>query len=183
MKKLLIVMLMFISYVSYGQIIKFDRNQYGENNGGISIFMGPKLEMMVDGRFKNFGGFGVDMYNTHVIDGITKNGYGFYYLTPSIKKIEGIVGLGWVSDYLPEQQYQSVSGYRKSNGTYVNSYTRSNGSKLVPTNTKTYPIIGVGKRLTFDGYDELEFNIRGVLRVLPTGVTPDIQFGMSILLQ
>lgn len=181
MRKLLMLILMFMSYVSYGQLIKFDRDQYGKNFGGVAFFIGQKLDFMIDWRFKNFGGIGLDLYNKHVIDGVKKDGWGLYFLTPSIRKIEGIVGLGLVSDYLPEQRYQSVSGYRKSNGTYVNSYTRSGGTELVPTNTKIYPIVGVGKRLKFNGFDDLELNVRYVVRFLPTGVTPDIQFGISLL--
>jgi len=177
MKKLLIVILTFISWVSYGQIskIKFDKVELCDMN----VLLGTSLDIMGDFKINKYGGIGFDVYNTHVIDNVEKNGYGIYYITPSIQKFDMIIGMGWVSDYLPQRQYQTVSGYTKTNGTYVNSYNRSTDTKLVATNTKTYSIVGVGK--TFSTYG-IGLTVRGVVRFLPTGNTPDLQVGLNLSL-
>jgi hypothetical protein len=162
-----------LSAVSYGQSY-----EYGEMN----ILLGPKLDMNVDFKISKYGGLGFDLYNTHVINNVEKNGYGVYYITPSVKKFDMIFGMGWVSDYIPQTQYETVSGYYKANGTYVNSYNRSNGSKLVPTNTKNYPIIGVGRVFSKYGKYGIGFTVRSVFRFLPTGITPDLQMGLNFSL-
>jgi hypothetical protein len=166
MKKVFIILL-FISSFSYGQNLE------------MRLLLGPSLDMNVEFKTKEYGGIGLDVYNTHVINNVEKSGYGVYLVSPSIKNFDLICGVGWVSDWLPVDKYETVNGYYRSNGTWVNSYKRYSKTVLEPTNTKTYGIIGVSK--TFYFMKDFGVTIRQVNRVFNFRFSPDLQIGLSFI--
>jgi len=176
MKKILLLILVLVSYVSYGQ--------------NISVLVSPKININTDFKIKKYGGIGLDIYNDKVIYDewffkMAKGDYsnaiftnkryaiGFYYITPSYKGFDISVGLGSIKytlmDDVTYTTWDNVSGYYRSNGTYVNSYKRNvrtwTSYDRITIDKAIYGIVGISKSIRYK--NNFDFIIKGVGRYIP----------------
>ena len=173
MKKLLILLLVTSSFVSQGQFFTKFKNLEFDEQKTFSFLMGGNLDMNIDFRIGNYR-IGTDLMNTRSYENNKERvGYGLYYVTPSIDGVDLTVGLGFTSILEPREQYQNVSGYYRSSGTYVRSYTRSDGYKMESTSTNLYGLVGIGGNFRYG------FVAKGIVRFTPLGVEPNVLIGFS----
>lgn len=117
--------------------------------------------------------------------------YGFYGISPSYKGFDIILGGGLISYSIYDSWIEGdrVSGYYRSNGTYVNSYIRNerNVSGYVKVDETFYGISGIGYQLPLSG-DYITLQFRGVIRYIPKygneelgrEISPNLMMGIKI---
>ena len=207
--------MIFTSFVSYGQFskIKLD-NDYGMSMSFLSSkfnISNWSMDIVLNNPYKI--GFGIEMYGDKVIydnDFIStmdlgsyktkeeklsalntnqRSAIGIYYVSPSIKNFDLIIGGGSI-DYSLEQTYQTgdyVNGYTKSNGTNVSGYYRNVRmvTSMVQVDKTYYALLGVSK--SFKITNGVYLQIRGITRYLPKYgneelgriVKPQLQLGVK----
>jgi hypothetical protein len=136
MKKLVVLSMVLVSFVSYGQKSSDDVFFGGGWTIGtkdITIKTFPNINL--DFQYMNYR-FGLDVVvkeknQPYSIGGSDRKGFGVYYTTPSIKNFNVSIGVGLltetqeITETTTKTTGDYVSGYRKANGTYVNSYYRN----------------------------------------------------------
>jgi hypothetical protein len=194
MKKLLFVIFVLASYVSYGQsnrfiyqYEKFKHSKIFEDNAGISfgVLLGSKNgngNYTLDIRMKR-GGVGFEYYNEPEMDYNTdKTGLGLYYITPSIKGFDIQIGGGVLTEYKTKigSTGDYVNGYTKANGTHVNGYYRNvrSTSYYESVGGSVYGVVGITKSFYISrGFD---FEVKGMTHFTQFGVEPTIGLGLKI---
>jgi hypothetical protein len=194
MKKILLLVTMFLSAMSYGQTgnafldnyHRIVRSNIFEDNTGFSVsaLMGMTPvngAVKIEGRLYR-GGMGFDWYEKAETQDGGEFGFGFYYITPSIHGFDLSVGAGLLSHYTSHMGMvgQQVSGYYRSNGTYVNPYQRYVHEESIRDydNSSIYSILGLTKQITI--YKALKLELKTAMQVTNHGLVPLNGIGIKL---
>ncbi len=146
MKKIFVLMIMLVSYVSYGQKSSdvFYGGGWTMGTKDIDIKTFPNIN--VDLQYKNYR-FGFDVITKEKNSiGNDRKGFGVYYTSPNIKNFNISVGVGLLTEI-----HEITETTTKTTGDYVRGYYRSNGTYVQPyyRNVATFEstdVIGVDKQ-------------------------------------
>lgn len=185
MKKLLVLSMVLMSFVSYGQNDKRDekidkfftsigkttsktysklfiKNKLFDNNAGGSLGYTPST-LYFEGRIVK-GGVGFEIYGTY--DDIERSGWGIYYITPSIYGFDVSLGGGQISDR------EDVKGNYHFD--YLGSWTNWSS---VPTKTYGYGLVSFNKDIHL--YKGFNLQLKYVNRFFNDKVNSEFGFGLS----
>ena len=173
MKKLLVLSMVLVSFVSYGQKSSNDVFYGGGWTIGtkdITIKTFPNLNL--DFQYMNYR-FGFDVIikeknQPYSIGGSDRKGFGVYYTTPSIKNFNISVGVGLLTE---THEITKSETSTKTTGDYVNGYYRNVSTYKstdvsvigVDKQKSVYSLISITKFIPI--YDDFGFVIRNTTRI------------------
>ena len=187
---------MFISYVSYGQIIKFD-NHYkttinyvlSKNSHNFDIVFNTDVKFGIGFDLfsdkvnydEDFNIMVANKYNLPKFSNMIiinpsfppidnkRSGTGLYLITPTIKNFDLLIGGGSIS-FLIKDTYETgdyVRGYTKSNGTQVNGYYRNKRTVSSYVKQDQSFYLFTGITKSFKIVNGVYLQVRGITRYLP----------------